>query len=285
MASERRPRSGRRPALRRQVPREPDWITRFNASQRAQHAVLLVSFVVLVITGLPQKYSDWSLATWTINQLGGIDSARFIHRSASVALVLQSAYHILELAFSAARGRLRPSMAPNLKDVFDAMTTLRYSLGLAPAPPRFDRYEYRQKFEYWGVVFGMGVMISTGLILWFPIVFTELFPGELVVAAREAHGGEATLALLTIVTWHLYSVLVSPGQFPGDLSIFTGRISMGRMEEEHPLELARLRAEGGMGPAVPAGTGVSSAPAHRASRTRPRRGPRAGGGRRGLRPR
>jgi cytochrome b subunit of formate dehydrogenase len=268
---------------RRHVLQEPEWIIRFGLSQRVQHAVLLAGFVVLVITGLPQKYTDWPLATWTINQLGGIDNARFIHRSAAVALVLASIYHILEIGFWALRGRLRPTMVPNLKDVVDAMTTLRYSLGLAPAPPKFDRYEYRQKFEYWGVVFGTVVIICTGLILWFPIAFTKLFPGEMVAAAREAHGGEATLALLTIVVWHLYSVLLSPGQFPGDFSIFTGRISKERMEEEHPLEYARLQGKGGKRESEPAAAGPPPERPRRFLRWRSPRGSRAIGGRRGPR--
>ncbi len=276
-----RPRSAARPAARRAAPREPDWYIRFNVSQRAQHAVLLASFVVLVVTGLPQKYPDLPLATWTIDRLGGIDNARFIHRVFAVILIGQAFYHVAEIGFSALRGRLRPAMVPSVKDFFDALTMLRYSLGLAPARPRFDRYEYRQKFEYWGVIFGTSIMIATGLILWFPTVFTELFPGELVAAAREAHGGEATLALLVIATWHLYSVLLSPGQFPGDLSIFTGRITRHRMEEEHPLELARLRSAAKRRKPAPAKAEPSPEQRRRFLPWRRARGPRAGG-RRGL---
>lgn len=103
----------------------------------------------------------------------------------------------------------------------------------------FDRYDYRQKFEYWGVVLGALIMIITGLILWFPTYFTYVLPGELVPAAKEAHGGEALLAFLVIVVWHLYSVHLSPVQFPGDSSIFTGRVSTEKMLHEHPLEYAR----------------------------------------------
>lgn len=239
----RRRRAGGRAGRRRPVSREPEWFLRFNVSQRLQHAILAVSFVALVVTGIPQKYPDWPLATWTIEQLGGIESSRLIHRSFAVAFVALSVYHILEIGFLAFRGRLRPTMVPNLKDVLDALAMLRYSLGLAPAPPKFGRYEYRQKFEYWGIIFGSAIMISTGLVLWFPVVVTEVLPGQVVAAAREAHGGEATLALLTIVTWHLYSVLISPAAFPGDYSIFTGRISRERMIEEHPLEYRSLRRQ------------------------------------------
>src|SRR3989304_6273090 len=77
-------RAGRRAGPRRPVPREPEWFLRFSVSQRLQHAVLAVSFVALVITGIPQKYPDWPLSTWTIDQLGGIDNSRLIHRSFAV---------------------------------------------------------------------------------------------------------------------------------------------------------------------------------------------------------
>ena len=268
VARERRRRAGRRAGPRRPVSREPEWFLRFSVSQRLQHAVLAVSFVALVITGIPQKYPDWPLATWTIDQLGGIDNSRLIHRSFAVAFVVLAAYHMLEIGLSAMRGRLRPTMVPNLKDVLDALAMLRYSVGLAPAPPKFGRYEYRQKFEYWGIIFGSAIMISTGLVLWLPIVFTKLLPGEVVAAAREAHGGEATLAMLTIVTWHLYSVLISPAAFPGDYSIFTGRISRERIMEEHPLEYSSQRRQA---EAEGAEAGMRDARAERARQFRQRR--------------
>lgn len=235
-------RTRRRLASRLHLPREPEWVVRFNLSQRLEHAVLLVCFIILVVTGLPQRYPDLPAATWTIEQFGGIDNARLIHRVFAAAFTFQALYHIATIGIMGLRGRLRPTMVPNMKDVIDALTMLRYSTGSAPEPPKFGRYEYRQKFEYWGIIFGSTIMISSGLLLWFPALFTEVLPGQVIAAAREAHGGEATLALLTIVTWHLYSVLLSPSQFPGDYSIFTGRISRERMLEEHPLEYAQILA-------------------------------------------
>ncbi len=131
-------------------------------------------------------------------------------------------------------------MVPKARDFRDALDMLKYSLGVRAEHPRFDRYDYRQKFEYWGLVLGNFIMIVTGSILWFPVLATRILPGELVPAAKEAHGGEALLALLVITIWHLYSVHLSPVQFPGDTSIFTGKISRHRMIEEHPLEYARI---------------------------------------------
>jgi formate dehydrogenase subunit gamma len=86
-------------------------------------------------------------------------------------------------------------------------------------------------------------MIATGLILVFPAQATMFLPGEFVPAARDAHGGEALLALMVIIIWHLYNAHLSPHVFPIDTTIFTGKLSEKRMKEEHPLELERLLAK------------------------------------------
>jgi formate dehydrogenase subunit gamma len=221
----------------------PKYFVRFNFVERVQHFFLMISFVMLVTTGLPQKFSTTPWAEWIVIHLGGIDTTRALHRIFAVIMITVALVHVLSLLVSLVRGRLRPSMVPSLRDFQDVFQEVRYSLGLTDEHPHFDRFEYRQKFEYWGIIFGTVVITATGLILWFPVTFTQFLPGEVVPAAREAHGGEALLALLTIVFWHLYSVLLSPLTFPGDTSIFTGRISRERMMREHPREYARILAE------------------------------------------
>ena len=113
----RRPRPGRRTGPRDDAWREREWFIRFDVSQRLQHIVLALSFVGLVITGLPQKYPDWPLATWTIDQWGGIDNSRLIHRSLAVAFIAVAMYHVVGICIATLRGRLRPTMVPNQKDV------------------------------------------------------------------------------------------------------------------------------------------------------------------------
>lgn len=221
----------------------PEYFVRFNIVERVQHFFLMISFVMLVTTGLPQKFSTTPWAEWIVLHLGGIDTTRALHRIFAVIMITVALVHVLSLLGSLLRGRLRPSMVPSLRDFQDVFQEVRYSLGLTDEHPHFDRFEYRQKFEYWGIIFGTVVITVTGLILWFPVTFTQFLPGEVVPAAREAHGGEALLALLTIVFWHLYSVLLSPLTFPGDTAIFTGRISRERMMREHPREYARILAE------------------------------------------
>ena len=213
---------------------------RFSVSQRLEHLLTMVCFGVLLLTGLPQKFNDASLSIWVVDSFGGIDNVRFVHRVFATAFIFSAFYHVGAIGLSIIRGRFNPTMTPTLRDFADALVMLRYSVGLANSKPRFGRYDYRQKFEYWGIVYGGIIMIVSGLTLWFPTYVTRFLPGEVVPAAKEMHAGEALLALLVIVTWHMYSVLLSPSHFPGDWSIFTGKISREKLEEEHPLEYIAL---------------------------------------------
>lgn len=222
---------------------------RFSLSQRIEHLMTMISFSVLAITGIPQKYHDASWAQWIIINLGGIDSTRFIHRFFAYLFAISAIYHLGYVSYRVLLRRARPTMIPTLKDARDAVTMLRYSLGIGAEPPKFDRFDYRQKFEYWGLVFGGIIMGFTGVVLMYPMWVTQLLPGQVVAAAKEFHTNEALLALLTITIWHLYGAHFGPGRFPIDTSIFTGRISRKRMEEEHSLELERF--EGGPDPSTP----------------------------------
>jgi cytochrome b subunit of formate dehydrogenase len=221
------------------------YITRFSPWQRFQHWAVLVLFALLCITGLSQRYLDVAGPAWGLTLMGGVDGARWIHRVSGLAFTaLLLAHFAVEFA-ALLRGRGSLSMVPHRRDFTDAVQTLRYYMGLRDRPPRFDRYDYKQKFEYWGMALGSVVVVATGLVLLYPVAVTQWLPGSVVPVALVAHGYEGVLAFLTIITWHIFNACFTPDVFPMDTSIFTGRISEERMRHEHPLELERIDGAGG----------------------------------------
>ncbi|NPA90556.1 MAG: hypothetical protein GXO55_03770 [Chloroflexi bacterium] len=210
---------------------------RFRLSYRIQHLIMLISFTLLAITGLPQKYPDTGWAIALFKALGGIERARVIHHTAAVVLVLVSIYHLVDVGYALFVLRAKPSILPSKKDVVDFIQSVKYNLGLTDQRPLYDRYNFVEKLEYLALVWGTVLMALTGFVLWNPITVTRYLPGEVVPASKVAHGMEAILAVLSILTWHSYFVHIR--HF--NKSMFTGYMDEEEMWEEHPLELERLR--------------------------------------------
>jgi formate dehydrogenase gamma subunit len=213
---------------------------RFRVGARIEHIVLLVSFTVLAVTGLPQKYAETGIGQELIDLMGGIETVRLIHRYAAFLLIAGTAYHVLTGAYRFFVKRERMRILPDKKDVFDAKDTVAYNLGLKDEHPKMRKFNFGEKVEYWAVVWGTAVMIITGFMLLNPIATTSILPGEFIPAALAAHGWEAVLAVASILIWHLYNVLIK--QF--NPSMWTGKLPRSQMKEEHALELERLE-EGG----------------------------------------
>jgi formate dehydrogenase gamma subunit len=220
-----------------------DSAVRFQPIQRIEHATVMSLFTVLAVTGIPQKFYDHGWAQTLMGWLGGVDTARWFHRAAGILFSLVVVVHLSRLVLLVARGRIRLSLVPTRQDFRDAITTLRYYLGVSDEQAKFDKFDYRQKFEYWGLVLGAGVVIATGYVLLYPAALTSILPGQLVPASQVAHSNEGLMAFLVVIVWHIYNAHFNPDVFPFDKTIFTGKISLERMHHEHPLEFERLMKE------------------------------------------
>ncbi len=210
-------------------------VKRFNLSARLEHIILLVTFTGLALTGLPQKYATQPWAETMIALMGGIETVRIIHRVMATGLMAEGVYHFGVITYKIFVLREPPYMLPKLKDAFDLVGVMAYNLGLRKDHPEMERFNFEEKLEYWAVLWGMGVMIITGFMLWNPIATTRFLPGEAVPAAKQAHGSEAFLAVIAIITWHMYNVLTH-----GNFSMFTGWVSRRVMKSKHSIELEAI---------------------------------------------
>lgn len=218
-----------------------NYVTRFTLKQRIEHVSVMTLFLVLALTGLPQKFFEASWAQAIISGLGGIDRVRWVHRAAGVLFTLFTFTHLGVISALVVTGRATLSLVPTRQDFLDAIQQLEYYFGMTDAPAKFDKFDYKQKFEYWGLVLGAVIVITTGLVLLFPIEATRVLPGEIVPASKLAHGNEGLMAFLVVIVWHIYNAHLNPDVFPFDTTIFTGKISAKRLHHEHELEYERLK--------------------------------------------
>jgi cytochrome b subunit of formate dehydrogenase len=222
--------------------------TRFSIFQRVEHILLIASFTLLGLTGLPQKYADTPFCAWLIAALGGIEAIRMIHRTAAAVFVLESVYHFAVAGYKLYVLRVAATMVPNLKDATDALQAFLYNLGFTTKAPKLPRYNFAEKAEYWALIWGLVVMAGTGFILWNPIWSARFLPGQIIPASKAAHGGEAVLAVAAIILWHFYNVHIKHL----NLAMFKGNMTRHQMEEEHGQELEEIEA--GMTNPVPEAT-------------------------------
>jgi formate dehydrogenase subunit gamma len=220
-----------------------EYVVRFSPWARFQHAAIIVLFTLLLVTGMPQKWPTAGVSIWVVDQLGGIFAARWLHRAVGIVFSVLVVAHLAVAIGGLLSGRMKGSMLLGRKDFRDAIDNLKYYAGYAPTQPRFGRFDYRQKFEYWGLIFGSIVMVATGFILYFPMAIARMLPAELIPAAKVMHSYEALFAFLIVLVWHIAGAHLAPESFPIDTSIFTGKIRKDKLRHEHPLEYDDLFKE------------------------------------------
>ena len=210
---------------------------RFNQVEILEHWVLLINFFVLAITGLIQFFSSLEAVAWAINTfMGGIATLSAIHRAAGTMFIALSIFHAVRILSIWIVKRERGSLMPRLQDGRDFGAKIRYNLGTEKSRPLFGRYTIEEKLSYWALLVFALLMLLTGLALWYPTVATWLLPGILIPIARTIHSTTAILAILIVLTWHLYYTVIRER----NNSIFTGKMGEREMRENHPLEYQRI---------------------------------------------
>ncbi|MEW6366926.1 MAG: cytochrome c3 family protein [Acidobacteriota bacterium] len=224
---------------------------RFTSLERALHLTMLISFFTLALSGMSLKFSFMPWALRLSHILGGFDSMGGLHRIAAVTLLTVFAIHLWDLRRKRKESKLGwfryltnpDSMLFNLNDLRELWGSIKWFLGLGPRP-RYGRYTYWEKFDYFAVFWGVFVIGSTGLILWFPEFFTRILPGLAINVATIIHSDEALLAVAFIFTVHFFNTHFRPDKFPMDTVIFTCCVPMDELKYDKPREYDKISAEG-----------------------------------------
>jgi len=224
---------------------------RFNRLQRTMHIVMMLSFFTLALTGMALKFSYMSWAQVTSRILGGFDSMGFLHRVGAVVLFGVFTAHILDvLRHKKTTGQtwLQIIAGPNSiifngRDLKEFIQSIKWFFGMGPRP-NYGRYTYWEKFDYFAVAWGVAIIGTTGLVLWFPELFTYLVPGWAVNVATIIHSDEALLAVGFIFTIHFFNTHFRPDKFPMDPVIFSGRVSIEELKFDKPGEYEAMVESG-----------------------------------------
>ncbi|GMV42160.1 MAG: hypothetical protein AMXMBFR64_38760 [Myxococcales bacterium] len=221
-------------------------VMRFDPHQRLQHGLMALSFILLVVTGWPLSTHGVGASMTLVDLMGGMEKVSYVHRVAAVGLILAAVYHLFYLGVLLTQRRLPLSMVPTPEDGRQLVQNFSFFFGIRKEKPKFARYSYFEKFDYWAVFWGVVIMVGSGLVRWFPNISMQLAPEWLYDVAFYAHADEAVLASLAIFIWHFYNVHLRPGIFPMSWVFLNGRLTLEELRHEHRAEYdALVRREGG----------------------------------------
>jgi cytochrome b subunit of formate dehydrogenase len=217
-------------------------IKRFEVHQIIQHATMMVTFILLVITGLPMKFNNLAISEWWAALWGGISVLRTVHHVSAFVMIGDCVYHVGYIGFSTfvQKKPFPLSMIPTPRDVVTLLQEMAYFLGIRNDAPLFDRFNWKEKFDYWAIFWGVPIMGASGLVLMFPVFATQHLPGWVIPVAYTAHSHEALLALTWIAMVHIFFNHFSPSAFPLNKAIFTGKVPVDRYREEHTLDFEKI---------------------------------------------
>ena len=192
-----------------------DYISRFDIHQRIQHIALLVSFILLAITGMLRGFPDWPTFAWFTMVLGGPDFLRLVHDISAFIMIADCIYHLAYIGYGYFVKHTFPyAMLPTLKDLKDIIHSLLWIFGFYKHEPDYDRFQYGQKIDYWAIFWGMPVMMITGFVMMFPAFFIQYFDGQWIAVCATAHRDEAVLATSFILIVHMYYGHLADHGFP-----------------------------------------------------------------------
>lgn len=223
--------------------RESASVVRMSLMFRIQHILLMGTLLVLALTGFALMYHDNWLGSALIRLEGGVLFRGFIHCTAAVLLMAQMVFHAFYMLFTREGKRELKDFLLGKKDFADFSQAIRFNLGTASEYPRFGKYGYKEKFQYWGATVGTLLISVTGVILWAENISMKILPKIFLDITLIIHGYQGLLAFVILLFWHVYNEHLHPSVFPMNRAWLTGKVDAEWLRREHPLEYEKLKQE------------------------------------------
>ncbi len=233
--------------------RAPDanqpYFQRFALIWRIAHLLVLLATMTLVLTGMTLLYSDSAWAPVVVRWFGGPQVMAIVHRVCATIFISVFLGHVIYMSIKLHRRGRRfrwfgpDSLVVRWQDFYDIYAMFKWFFGLGPQP-KFDRWTYWEKFDYWAVFWGIFIIGGSGALLWSKEFVMHYLPGWVLNVALIVHGDEALLAAVFLFTVHFFNNHFRPDKFPLDTAMFTGAISLEEFKREHRTEYDRLVATG-----------------------------------------
>ncbi len=225
-------------------PRRPVYVERMPFLFRVQHLLLMVSLLVLAVTGFELMFHDNWLSRVLIGLEGGVINRGIIHRAAAVATMAQLVYHAFYMLLTREGKQEFREFRLTRRDFADFVQATRFNLGRSDEYPKFGKYGYKEKFQYWGTTIGVILISATGIILWAQTYSMRILPKFVLDLTLVIHGYQGLLIFVILLFWHVYIVHLHPSVFPMNPAWLTGKVNAEWLREEHPLEYEKLEGDG-----------------------------------------
>jgi len=221
-------------------------VVRFDTHQVVIHYLIMSSVIVVGALGIPQAFPDWGPARWWLDKVyGGVEAARVFHHRFGYVVDAAMFYYVAYTGYSLLRRRksIGP-MLPRWKDLWDFLRTYLYCFGIVKEEPKYERYSYGQKIDFWVIVVCLPLLTTTGLVMYHTAVTSQFIPSTIIAVASVAHRHIALLLVWYITIVHFYYGHLEPRVFPVNSVILTGRMPEERYREFYPLDYERITRQG-----------------------------------------
>ncbi len=219
-------------------------VVRMNLWFRIAHWGIMASFPTLVVTGFALKYPDSWWAKPLLMWETGTGVRGGLHRAAAIVMIVTTLFHFVHLCMKKKDRSFLWAMIPTIKDTTDLLQVFRFNLGLTKDEPKFVKFNYAEKMEYWAFLWGTMVMALSGFLLWFNNFTLRHFPKWVSDAATAVHWYEALLATFSILIWHFYLVIFDPMVYPMDTAWLDGKIAADHYRHSRPAYYQQLERAG-----------------------------------------